>query len=131
MANLDYKAKNGSTGEWLYGIPVLNKMNIINKYNDVISHCICQIEPDTISQFTGLRDKNGTKIYQNEIFIFKKSNKELIYLVVWMEEKACYGYKSMNTNREIPFARFDELQEDFLNYCEVIGNKFDNSEYLN
>lgn len=133
MANLDYKAKKKTTGEWLFGVPTFDSKYIYAEDFDIDIIENYEIEPDTISQFTGLKDKKCTKIYHNEIFRFKKGNKDLIYLVVWIEEKACFGYKLISKSKyiyEFPFTFYDEIQEDFLNYCEVIGNKFDNSEYL-
>jgi uncharacterized phage protein (TIGR01671 family) len=136
MANLDYKAKNKTTGQWLLGTPTYCREYIFAEDFNIDSVDNFEIEPETISQFTGLKDKNGTKIYHNDFLHFKKKNKYIdwdeIVLVIWCDEYAGFAYQLMSNKKRIfPFTYHDEIQEDFLNYCDVIGNKFDNSEYLN
>jgi len=74
-------------------------------------------------------DKNGNKFGDGDILQFTEHPKYLLktgkLLVCWDEEFGCYGYKyehSENKNRIKPFVSHDELKEDLLNHCELIGS---------
>lgn len=84
-----------------------------------------EIDPDTICQYTGLTDKNGQKIWENDICIIKDGTLD--------EEDGCFICKWDGCT-----ARYildgNGLTVDFDNVdardVEVIGNIFDNAELL-
>lgn len=108
-------------GSWYYGVPLV-----------FTEDCVCmaaphtyskKVEANTIGQFTGLTDKNGTKIFEGDIVkFFYDENDEIptFYSIEWKSDRACFGYAETA----------DKMLEVDTLHCEVIGNIHDNSELL-
>ena len=120
-----FRGKRIDTGEWvqgyLYGIWE-RRYILWGMTNDIPD--MVEIDPSTICQCTGRKDKNGNLIWENDI-------------ANCMDEECC-GYISWNES-EAGFY-FDVLLEDgsfeeehiydYQDCIEVIGNTFDNPELL-
>lgn len=124
-----FKAKRIDNGEWvkgyLYGI--LEKRYILWGMTNDIPDMI-EVEPSTICQCTGLRDRNGQKIWENDVVGFwdtystenGQAESYCIGKVVWDDETISFQV----TNR-LSAESYEVLDE-----CGVIGNIFDNPELL-
>ena len=124
-----YKAKRADNGEWvqgyLYGI--WEKRYILwGMTNDVPN--MIEVDPTTICQYTGLKDKNGKLIWENDIVKDKNSN---FYIAIWRNDYYQYCWVCIKSIIEIFVGRKRDLWIIAENCeVEVIGNIFDNPELL-
>lgn len=81
-----------------------------------------EIDPSTICQCTGLKDKAGNLIWENDVVRYCDCTEER-YVIAWEENKACFEYQQYGCS----IMNFDELSGIEV---EVIGNIFDNPELL-
>jgi len=94
------------------------------------------VDEDTISQFTGLYDKNGKEIYENDI-LKVKTNEGIEYnplLVVYSEVYGGFCLLSKNVLNITPDKPHRPINpnwwDGFKDEIEVIGNIHDNPELL-
>ena len=118
MREIKFRGKSKTDGEWFYG-------NLYDKDTSGRTH-ICttkkgclDIDPDTVGQFTGMKDKNGKEIYEGDIYI---SDKGGINEVSWVIGDGC-NFSGFD------FAPFHHI-EGVISDIEVIGNIHDNPELL-
>ena len=145
MREILFKAKRIDNGEWVEGCIVIDQSRLDRfKYRiqPIESGVLYAhpIDPDTLCQYTGLTDKNGKKIWENDILRysydydgspFLKDGEEIKYragAVFWSEWRGSWavcgrGNKKCTNNDVFKYNRNP-------NRTEVIGNIFDNPELL-
>lgn len=135
MREILFKAKRKKNGEWVEG-QYAYLLNPHTENGEPVKHLICngtnvfndEIDPDTLCQYTGLKDKNGKRIWENDIVSFMDATstengyyeRNCIGRVAWDCECACFRVSGTLS------AESWEILQD----CVVIGNIFDNPELL-
>jgi uncharacterized phage protein (TIGR01671 family) len=131
MREILFKGKRIDNDEWIDGYyqkrhDFLGNEEHLIFYAD--GHTVwdhAEVSSGTICQFTGLCDKNGQRIWENNVVWLVCNGEEHVYQIVWdnseLDFKATNGEENYGLNFEYLLC-CDEI--------EVIGNIFDNPELL-
>lgn len=113
------RAKRLDNGEWIEGYLFCSwddyyiLWGMTNGVPDMV-----KVDQETICRHTGIKDKNGDEIRENDIVMLNEEN----YIIRWDEDSArfCLEGDTIETD-------FDHV---YGSECEIIGNIFDNSDLL-
>lgn len=132
------RGKRKDNGEWVFGDLVHSVYKIgdtcVGQYgNEVGMH---EVDPSTICQCTGLKDDDGTMIFENDVLSLKDEINEC-------EWKAIVKFGNPNAEytwgwQLVPLTECDANKDILMwvetgmgyMYCNIIGNRFDNQELL-
>ena len=138
MREILFRAKRIDNGEWVEGLLIImwGEYHITHKNNENLAFPIVE---DTISQYTGLNDKNGNKIWENDVL----SDDDMLSVVRWDDLEERFVIDDYGTKGCLMEYGFDECMGEygvvdtygFDDFCsmqsfEVIGNIFDNPELV-
>lgn len=126
-----FRAKRKDNGEWIFGNLIQTDDGVYIIQNYVPQHSIknCEVDPSTVCQCTGLKDKNGKLIFENDIVSYwdtystdnGQAEADCIGKVVWDDETISFQV----TNR-LSAESWEVLDDE----CSVVGNAIDNPELL-
>lgn len=135
-------------GVYLIPLGVSAESYHLGKYNfransDRFEIMVAKIKPETLGQYTGLKDKNGTKIFEGDIVQLTRTKmraptasfngQDIVskHLIYWDEERHAFHQKHYTEERCIGGGSidFEDVRAE-ENIIEVIGNIHDNPELL-
>ncbi len=112
-----------SNGKY-YIHPVGNVVNVKNEIGRII--VMHEVIPDTICRCTGLKDKNGKLIWENDIVKDERGN---LYKAFWQNNYYQFSWICVKTDVFSIGAKWDLWSIKSFE-IEVIGNIFDNPDLL-
>ena len=129
-----YRAKRTDNGEWVEGALFNGESHCIigqeikfSPYTEheckIVGH---EVDRDTICQCTGLKDKNGNLIWENDIVRDELGN---FYKAFWQNNYYQFSWVCVKTDVFLIGAKWDLWSIKSFE-IEVIGNIFDNPELL-
>ena len=127
MREILFRAKSKNSGRWVYGDLITQKYKSrqgihIYEKNDSFGYQFVRINKKTLGQYTGLADKNGTKIFEGDIVgCFCNTQ---IFQVKWCDVRGGYFLDDVimcGGSEPAP-----ECLGNLVDTIEVIGNIYDN-----
>lgn len=122
-----FKSKRLDNGEWVQGAILFHDADATTIFNQHPADGSLQgfeVDPSTICQCTGLKDKNGKLVWENDIV--NCLTEECCGYIGWNESEAGFYFNVL-----LEDGRFEEEHiYDYQDGIEVIGNIFDNPELL-
>ena len=137
MRKIKFRAKRLDNGKWVFGVPIPNSYGdrvffIPLLLTDKIAYpferlvdWVVEVMPETIGQYTGLKDKNGVEICEGDIVETVYNGEVFAGVVVYdlneVDFKVTDGKEKYGRN-------FQYLTGNDEN--EVVGNIYENPELL-
>ena len=120
MREILFRGKREDNGRWIQGdYQHFHIENDIYVYIGRWGEEMRSVKPETVGQFTGLTDKNGTKIFEGDIL----SENGYLFVVVW--DQAWARFKLQHDGRCYQYPEWNRGIQ-----MEIVGNIHDNPELL-
>lgn len=129
MREILFRGKRTDNGEWAEGyyVRITDGKVVVHRIYAGCAESDCgdfypdwyEVVPETVGQFTGLTDKNGTKIFEGDIL----KNSTGVFTVVWDND---FSNWSVKNEKGVVCYNLNTILTDKKRTCEIIGNIYDN-----
>lgn len=140
MREILFKAKRIDNGKWIEGY-YQKRYDLLGNEEHLIFHAdsykvweYAEIDPETLCQFTGLCDKYGNKIWENDIIKYRFE--EIYAPIKYGCYKNCFdSQKAEHVGFYVDWSDGECIRKDlgyWINMIDTVpvGNIFDNPELL-
>jgi hypothetical protein len=110
MREIKFRARYPFSNTWAY-------------FTACQGHAHLSIDKSTVSQFTGLRDKNSNEIYEGDV-LSDGPERGGLFAVEWAY--ACWQLRATEESKFIAYPNFHSQAANMV----VIGNIYENPEFL-
>ena len=123
MRDIVFRGKDMKGKAWHYGYldATANKDTVVIHTDGLLP---CEVQPDTVGEFTGLTDMYGKNIFEGDIVRMRAWRRERIGVVRWDDVNPSFCIKTQD-DIEYDFVKCGEAE------LEIIGNIHDNPELIN
>lgn len=119
-----FRGKMIANGNWSEGNLLVTKQGCCITPDATVLGSYGAVDPETVGQYTGLTDKNGTKIFEGDIIdFFGRSDGDGYGVVKYDAYETEFGFEYDNIYRSLGRNFYPEN-------IEVIGNIYDNPELV-
>lgn len=108
---------------WIYGNLLIEKIVDLVCIQDENCH-VWEVEPESVGQYTGLKDEDGRDVYEGDVMAYKDSTSTLIKGRVWYRNGGFFVTHPKRVNGYL----LNVVTGEFLGH--VIGNIYDNPDLL-
>ena len=135
MREILFRGKGTINNEWIYG-DLLYYADTAQIWQDSeFGKYTASVVPETLGQFTGLTDKNGTKIFEGDIVKGTAYSVKSVGIIVWIDEIGGFGVRYRKRQEATAWENSSILKcaskgrtDEFT--AEIIGNIYDNPELI-
>ena len=128
MREIKFRGKNIETGEWLYG-------NLQVPAKKGVPYCMwdkekfqCEVDPETIGEFTSLKDRNGNDIYEGDIIAFNWKSCDGVDITDLLEVRFVRGVFAFLWDGDLDHEA--NIVSPTHEWAVIIGNIHDNPELI-
>lgn len=133
--NIKFRAKRTDDGAWVYGdLAHVHRINTKEQAEQsgrrtepVVRVAYCDVDEETIGQYTGFKDDNGREIYEGDII--QRESWGILKSMPVMWDGGAFCAKNDKLKIIWPLKAYC-LKENDLSPFKVVGNIYDNPELL-
>ena len=119
-----FRGKMIANGKWSEGNLLVTKQGCCITPDATVLGSYGAVNPETVGQYTGMTDKNGTKIFEGDIIDFLyRSDSDSYGVVHYDADETEFGFEYNSIFEGL--GRYYRSED-----IEVIGNIYDNPELL-